>query len=390
MSSKKIEPIRIRVWPPSGEPERGAAQVDPGDSGSRDLSFRNLPQQLLAEHRQLRQASEVTRILKLARKIRDSVDQVVFIGGRDALAPAIAVLTACREPYFNEWSRAERGGRPRVYLCGDGLDNDHLSMLGRLVAAGRPGGGSPWAMVRLGSKPMSPATRAAWELLSSHGPQIRCPASPSENEVGSVAEHRPAEVRETPWPGAVSPFCSGALLAGSIMGIDIVRLLEGAEFLQRRVETEPGAMQGGMEMVAARIVAALRDSRPQRLVVWSRALAGVGEWLRELSLASLGLPSSTPIWLIDHFPHERSGETSPTPTLSLSVEHWRCDSAPHRLGGTLPAAAAAQVDAWLEERRAAGDGVIDVRMPDHEEASLGQWFQWLLLAHDVARRSLSR
>ena len=63
------------------------------------------PQRLLQEHQVSRRTSHLGTILKIAREMRDGVDRVVFLGVGEAMESAADLLVACREPYFNEWSR---------------------------------------------------------------------------------------------------------------------------------------------------------------------------------------------------------------------------------------------------------------------------------------------
>jgi glucose-6-phosphate isomerase len=281
------------------------------------------------------------------------------------LSAASALFAACREPYFNEWTRAERGGRPRVYLLDDGPDNDQLYMLTKLVGGGRGGG---WALVGVLPDESHEANAPLQALLRDGRPDLTCYIT---------TDHRPAGAGEVltcdePWPGFASPFSTASLLAGSVMGIDVVRLLEGGAFMQRRFAEEP------IEVNAALRLAAFSTSPARSLVFWSSALSGIGQWRRRLWQAA----SSN--WEWESFPRV----SSHAPTISVAIESWRCDSIilDEVSGSSIPELARRRVAEWLEAQRNAGAPVFSVTLPGSDEASLGQLFQLFLLAADAERR----
>jgi glucose-6-phosphate isomerase len=374
VSNQRIEPLRLEVPPNFAsavtaglcdahrEMLAESARAEPAD-------YQSSPRRMLDEHRQVRRASELTRILRLAKRIRDAVDRVVIVGGQNALAPMNAIFTACREPFFNEWTRAERGGRPRIYFLSEGLDNDRLSMLMKLVA------GDSWALV--GAAPHAPADefRAPWNVLLRCGrPAIRCLlAGEGEWDVSDIAAGCEVLTGGQLWPGDASPFSFASLVAGSIMGIDIVRLLEGAAHMQQQFENEPPATSAALTLAAFS-----HSSQDTRLVLWSSAMVGVGQWRNRMS----------PEWRWECFPDTLLDTCSAA--VSITVDSWRCDAVEAGLPEeSVPVLAERRAAAWLAERRAAALPVASLRLPGHDEASLGQLFQLLLLAANAERRTLS-
>ena len=102
-----------------------------------DAGFIEMPQRLLDEYQSQREASELGQILATAKRLRDQVDRVVVLGIGGSYMGAKAIWESCCQPYYNEWSRAERGGRPRVYFEGNNIDNDHSQALLQLLGSGR-------------------------------------------------------------------------------------------------------------------------------------------------------------------------------------------------------------------------------------------------------------
>ena len=98
-----------------------------------DAGFMDLPDRLLADYDNLRESSELGQILSTAKRIRESVDRVVVLGIGGSYMGARALMDACCEPYYNELSRADRGGRPRMYFEGNNVDNDAVQGLLHLI-----------------------------------------------------------------------------------------------------------------------------------------------------------------------------------------------------------------------------------------------------------------
>ena len=92
-----------------------------------------MPARLLAEYRQSRDSSELGQILSTAARIRENCDRVVVLGIGGSYMGARALMDTCCHPYHNELSRAQRGGRPRIYFEGNNVDNDASSGLLELL-----------------------------------------------------------------------------------------------------------------------------------------------------------------------------------------------------------------------------------------------------------------
>lgn len=78
---------------------------------------------------ELRESAMLGRIFDFANHIHDEIDAVVVIGRGRSLRAGRAIFQACCDPYHNELDRAERGSKPRMYFIDDDCDNDALSAL---------------------------------------------------------------------------------------------------------------------------------------------------------------------------------------------------------------------------------------------------------------------
>ncbi len=121
----------------------------PADKQPLDAGFLEMPERLLDAYQSDRDRSELGRILNTAARIRDAVDKVVVLGIGGSYMGARALMETCCQPYFNEYSRAERGGRPRMYFEGNNVDNDWSQALLHFLQVDSQGDGplGKWAIV---------------------------------------------------------------------------------------------------------------------------------------------------------------------------------------------------------------------------------------------------
>ncbi|HEV3416067.1 MAG TPA: hypothetical protein VG056_04620, partial [Pirellulales bacterium] len=214
----------------------------------------DLPERMLDDYRRRRGGSELGRVLATAKRLREAMDRVVIVGSEsDCMAPR-AMFEACCHPYHNEQGRGDRGGRPRIYFAGSEFDNDALQGVLDLLGHGRKAVtiDDCWGVIALGAND---------ERL---GPEAGPGANVGNAESAEVAEElesvatlrvllaslrqscggedeaqarRFVPVSRAGGPAAV--FSAVGLLPGSVMGLDVVRLLEGAAAMNERLRTAP-------------------------------------------------------------------------------------------------------------------------------------------------------
>ena len=139
-----------------------------------DAGFHFLPDRLLAEYKEKRDASELGRILATARRISEAVDRVVVLGIGGSYMGARALFEACCHPYHNELSRGERGGWPRMYFEGNNVDNDARRACSTCSAAAArpPTSTSRWAIVVISKSGGTLETAAAFRHVPRRAARI--------------------------------------------------------------------------------------------------------------------------------------------------------------------------------------------------------------------------
>ena len=110
-----------------------------------DAGFHELPERILDQYRSQGTESELGQILATADRLKQAVDRVVVLGIGGSYMGARALMESCCQPYYNEYSRAERGGRPRIYFEGNNVDNDWSQGLLHLLRTQTDD--LPWAIV---------------------------------------------------------------------------------------------------------------------------------------------------------------------------------------------------------------------------------------------------
>jgi glucose-6-phosphate isomerase len=364
----RLEAVRSEVL---GDADGGRA----ADRVAPAVAFLGLPDRLLADYGTTRPQSELFAILREARRVRETVDRVVVIGGTGIMGARV-IVAACCHPFHNELGRGERGGRPRLSFVADDLDNDVAQGLLDLVAPhGRPRGDDlldRWALVVVnegGSAETATVFRAA--LRDAVGGDERLLADrvvsiTRATGLGAAAVVRggcpeafaiPAGVR-----GGFAVFTAVGLLPASIAGCDVVRLLEGAAAMNRRFREAPVADNPVLQFAAVSRVATAWSGAPVRgLATRSRQLLPVSSWYERLRSARAGTAGV--------------GAGPGTVLTSLVVGECRRD----RLVLPSPEPAAAG-------QGGAGVATAEIHLPRLDEHAVGQLLQMLMLATAIEDR----
>lgn len=248
----------------------GAADAPPGRPAPATAACIDLPDRLLADYGRERPASELFAILRAARRIRDTVDRVIVLGGAGSVLATRAVFESCCHPFHNELSRGERGGRPRLSFAGFALDNDSVQGLLDLVAPpGRPRGSDlldRWALIvvdgdgrarettlvtRLFLAALAESVGGDRQLLA----ELVVPITAAESGRADPARV-PGCVDGFAIPAGIdpgfSPFTAASLLPAAVVGMDVVRLLQGAAAMNRRFREAPLGSNPVLDFAAAR------------------------------------------------------------------------------------------------------------------------------------------
>lgn len=270
---------------PALERAHRALLADAPDGQHRVLGFMDLPtaSQALAP-----------RLLEDAQRFAGLADAHVVLGIGGSYLGARMLFESLGHRYHNELSPAKRGGWPRIYFEGNGLDNDSLVDL----------------FDRLEDKPVTAhvvsksggtlETAVAFRLLRAHaGRKLRGLAVTTEE--GSALENFCTNPRRRDIPrdlvryfvpknvgGRYSVLTPVGLFPAALMGIDIAGLLRGAAQMQSLCaqpswRDNPAALYASLQYLSL-----LRGHNISVMSVWDKALEAFGLWYDQLSAESLG------------------------------------------------------------------------------------------------------
>ena len=394
-----------------------------------DAGFVELPERLLSAYKADRRGSELGRILATAARLRDAVDRVVVLGIGGSYMGARALMEACCHPYHNELSRGERGGKPRMYFEGNNVDNDATQGLLDLLGHGRRVHdlSDRWAIVVISKSGGTLETAAAFRIFlkllqTSLGGQRELVAQhvvPVTGQSGRLFDLATAlgckELFDIPdgVGGQFSILTAVGLLPASILGIDIVRLLEGAAAMNQRFRTAPAynnRSQLGENPVldyvgVCHLMEKQRGATIRVLSTWGKGLESAGMWYDQLLSESLGKQErgATPITVVNtrdlhsrgqqHQEGRRDklisnviAETVRRDRLAIERSELDQDKLNELAGKTLPDIMAAAITGTNQAYAEDGRPTADLRLPGLDEFSMGQFFQMMMLATVVEGR----
>lgn len=381
-----------------------------------DAGFLDMPERILDAYQSDRANSELGRILTAAARMRTAVDKVVVLGIGGSYMGARAMMEMCCQPYFNEYSRAERGGRPRMYFEGNNVDNDWSQALLHFLRTDSAGVGdgpeSKWGIVVISKSGGTLETAAAFrqflaELEKSVG-QSRLPefVIPVTGEIGKLANLadaigcRDRFIVPDGVGGRFSVLSPVGLLPGALLGIDIVKMLEGAAAMNSHFRTEPIGRNAVMDYVAVNHLLEVEQGIDLRVLsVWSKSLESAGFWYDQLLAESLGKneQGAFPLTCVNsrdlHSRAQQHQEGTRDKVmnnviidawrhepLAIGFSQWDQDQLNELAKKTLPeimtAAIAGTNQAYQEDKRP----TTDLHLPAADESALGQFFQMMMLA----------
>ncbi len=396
--------------------------ANPGVEPPRDAAFYRLPDQCLAEYYADRRGSQLGRIMRTAKRLRDLVDRVVVLGSSDFSWGAKALMDACCQPYFNELSRGERACYPRMVFAGNHFDNDATQGLLALLGSGRIARSleDRWALVVISKTGETPETAVALrQLLTALAASCQGPPRVAELVVPVTgARGRLFDFATALGCADIYPIADGAedgfailsavgLLPAAILGINVVKLLEGAVAMNEHFRTAPVGQNAVLDYVAIRQCWREWGAEPQGLTVWCTALEAAGLWYDQLRVASLGHGNrdAMPGMLVNsrsmhsrRQPHQEGRRERLV--ANLIVDQPRCDPLPigtsgygqdgltRRAGTTLPEFLSASIAETNVANCEAGRPSANIHLPSSDEASLGQFFQMMMLATMMEHRMI--
>lgn len=394
----------------------------PADMQPLDAGFMDMPERLLAEYQTDRGNSQLGQILEVAKRLRDQVDRVVVLGIGGSYMGARAILESCCQPYYNELTRAQRGGRPRIYFEGNNVDNDHSQALLQLLGGGKVAHSvdERWAIVVISKSGGTMETAVAFRqflraLEASLGeqkhrlPEFVIPVTGESGKLASLSDAIGCRDR-FPVPdgvgGRFSIFSAVGLLPAALMGVDIIAMLQGAVAMNERFRSAGLGDNPVLDYTAvAHLLETKQGARTRILSVWSKSLEAAGLWYDQLLAESLGKneEGALPLTVVNtrdlHSRAQQHQEGRRDKFITnVILDSWRYDPLPvghsdnnqdglnelaHKaLPELMQAAIAGTNQAYLEDNRP----TADLHLPASDESSLGQLLQMLMLATVVEGR----
>lgn len=270
--------------------------------------FIDLPQKQLDTYKRKQDASELGKVLRLAQRLRDTVDRVVVLGvGGSYLAPR-AIFDALCHAHHNEMPAKLRMGKPRVYFEGNSFDSDGLQELFELLentCVDPDIVEERWGVIVISKSGDTLETAAAYRAL--RGEAVKFYGAKSETlkkvivpvtgpklsklrdlcKADGVADDDILSIPDDVG-GRFSAFTGAGLLPAAVMGLDVRAMLLGAATLTRRFMEEPFERNPVLQFAAVNHLMAERGKTTRVLSAWSKKLEAVGWWYDQLLSESLG------------------------------------------------------------------------------------------------------
>ena len=289
--------------------ESGAAV--PPEKEPLDAAFIRLPERLLAGYNRGEAGNELSLVLEEANRFAALVDRFVVVGIGGSYMGARALFEACCRPYYNEFDREARNGRPRIYFDGNNVDNDCLQSLLKLleseagwgiVAISKSGGTlEPAAVLRQLVSALRESCHHDTDALRERFIPITGPSGGLRSLASEFGCQHILSVPEGVG-GRFSVFSAVGLLPAAIVGLDIVRLLQGAADMNSRftsldpLDNPVLAYTGVCHLLERDHGVACRVTS-----VWRNQLEALGLWYDQLHAESLGKQGvgSTPVTAVN-------------------------------------------------------------------------------------------
>lgn len=417
-----------RLWAAGGQVPAARQPLDAG--------FTELPERLLTEYRELGPNSEVGRIQAAADRLAAAADRLILLGIGGSYMGARALQEACCQPFHNELPRDQRGGRPRISYAGNNVDNDVIQgLLDLLGQQGRPGREAPAGQ---GGPPTRPEDRFALVVISKSGGTLETAAAfrllleplraSCDNEPGELARRIVPvtgksgklfdlagalgcpDVFQVPdgVGGRFSVLSAVGLLPAAVLGLDIVKLLQGAAAMNDHFRSaEPGANCVLDYTSICHLMEVRQGTDVRVLSTWGNRLESVGLWYDQLLAESLGKQErgALPLTVVNTRDLHSRGQqhqegkrdklitnlivdTPSRQPLAIGRSTLNQDGLNALAAKTLPdileAACRGTNQAYRDENRP----TTNIHLPALNEHTLGQLFQMFMLATVVEGRLL--
>ncbi|MDB4766334.1 glucose-6-phosphate isomerase [bacterium] len=387
-----------------------------------DAGFHEMPERILDDYQADRDNSELGRILNTAKRLGSLVDKIVVLGIGGSYMGTRAVMETCCSPYHNEMTRAQRGGRPRMYFEGNNVDNDWAQALLQFLESDSQGDGPEghWGIIVIsksgGTLETAASLRIFREALQAKVGEDRLaefivPVTGESGKLSDLSTEIGCVDRflvPNGIGGRFSVFSSVGLLPAAVLGIDVVRMLEAAAAMNSHFQTAELGKNAVMDYVAVNHLLEVEQGVNIRVLsVWSKSLESAGFWYDQLLAESLGKhgKGALPLTCLNSRDlHSRAQQHQEgardkvmnnvivgswrTDPLAIGESKWDQDQLNDLADKTLPVIMQAAINGTNLAYKEDGRPTTDIHLPAADEAALGQLFQMLMLATVLEGRLL--
>lgn len=386
--------------------------------------FIDLPNKLLDGYKRKQDASDLGRVLRLAQRLRDTVDRVVVLGIGGSYLASRAIFDALCHAHHNEMPAKLRMGKPRVYFEGNSIDNDPLQELFELLentCVDPDIVDERWGVVVISKSGDTLETAAAYRAVRGEAAKFYGPKSEMLRKVIVPVTGKSSKLRDLckadgiadddiltipdDVGGRFSAFTPVGLLPAAVMGLDVRAMLLGASAMTRRFVEEPFDRNPVLQFAAINHLMTERGKTTRVMSAWSKKLEAVGWWYDQLLAESLGKNGrgATPVTMVSSRDLHSRGQQHQDGTRDKLINNLVVKQIKHppvvlgmsdrneddlnqfsRKGqpDLLDAALKGTNEAYAEVARP----TADITLPMISEHTIGQLFQMLMLATVVEGR----
>jgi glucose-6-phosphate isomerase len=234
----------------------------------------------------------VRPFVEKANQVRSNFDNVVVLGIGGSALGLSCLAKATLKPFYNLLSRDERGG-PRLFVC----DNIDPESFGELLATLDPtktfinviskSGGTTETMSQfaIALKWIKDAVGDGWKK------HVTATTDPESGKLRSYVTDTGIDAFEVPQKlgGRYSVLSAVGLLPAACLGIDIERVLSGAESMATQCETSTSKDNPGYQIGALNfLLSKLKGKNVTVMMPYSDRLSLFGDWYAQLWAESLG------------------------------------------------------------------------------------------------------
>ncbi len=269
--------------------------------------FIDLPQKMLDGYKRKQDASDLGKVLRVAQRLRDSVDRVVILGIGGSYLASKAIFDSLCHSHHNEMPAKLRMGKPRIYFEGNNVDNDSLQELFELLentCVDPDMIEERWGVIVISKSGNTMETAATYRAVRGEAAKFYGPKSEMLRKVIVPVTGVKSRLRDQckaegfadddiltipdDIAGRYSVFTAVGLLPAAVMGLDVRAMLLGAATMTRRFIEEPFERNPVLQFAAVNHLMTERGKTTRVLTAWSKKLEAVGWWYDQLLAESLG------------------------------------------------------------------------------------------------------